>query len=116
MAGFKFKTQPVNVPKVLTKFRKIKTAIPTPGTNKILKKLDSFESRSMHGQLPIVWDKAKNASVYDVAGNKWIDFTSGIFVTNVGHSNEKVSQAIKDTMLNDMYSCYVTLTKCERNT
>ena len=65
----------------------------------------------MHGQLPIVWDKAKNASVYDVAGNKWIDFTSGIFVTNVGHSNEKVSQAIKDTMLNDMYSCYAYANK-----
>ena len=42
-----------------TKNRTIKTKIPAPGTLKILKKLSKIESRSMHGQLPIVWRKAK---------------------------------------------------------
>ena len=46
--------------KIKTKNRNIKTSIPAPGTEKILKKLKSIESRSMHGQLPIVWKKAKN--------------------------------------------------------
>jgi 4-aminobutyrate aminotransferase/(S)-3-amino-2-methylpropionate transaminase len=38
----------------------------------------------MHGQLPIVWSKAKNFNIYDIAGNKFIDFTSTIFVANTG--------------------------------
>ena len=37
-----------------TKNRVIKTKIPAPGTLKILKRLSKIESRSMHGQLPIV--------------------------------------------------------------
>ena len=72
--------------KIETKNRNIKTSIPAPGTEKILKKLKSIESRSMHGQLPIVWKKAKNFNIYDMAGNKFIDFTSTIFVANIGLS------------------------------
>ena len=46
----------------------------------------------MHGQLPIAWSKAKNYNIYDIAGNKFIDFTSTIFVTNVGHSNNRIKK------------------------
>ena len=34
------------------------------------------------------------------------DFTSTIFVANVGHSNTRVSGAIKNTLDNPLYSCY----------
>ena len=60
----------------------------------------------MHGQLPIVWDKAEGFNIYDIAGNSWIDFTSTIFVANVGHSNKKVTKAIKETLDNPLLSCY----------
>ena len=50
-------------------------------------RLDLVESRSMHGQLPIVWDGALDSSVWDVGENKFIDFTSSIFVANVGCDN-----------------------------
>ena len=33
----------------------------------------------MHGQIPVVWDKAR-FQVYDKWGNKWLDFSSTIFV------------------------------------
>ena len=46
----------------------------------------------MHGQLPIVWKKAKNFNIFDHEGNKFIDFTSTIFVTNIGHSNENLKK------------------------
>lgn len=49
----------------------------------------------MHGQLPLVWDRAEDFSIFDCAGNQWIDFTSTIFVANVGHSNPRVISAIK---------------------
>lgn len=60
----------------------------------------------MHGQIPLVWDKANDFSVFDIAGNKWIDFTSTIFVANVGHSNLRVTAAIKESLDKPLYSCY----------
>ena len=106
MASYIFSTKPLDVPKVKTQHRLIKTAIPTPGTAEVFTRLEKIESRSMHGQLPIVWDKAEDFSVFDIAGNRWIDFTSTIFVANVGHSNSRVSNAIKDSLANPLYSCY----------
>ena len=44
----------------------------------------------MHGQLPIIWNRAKNFNIYDISNNKFIDFTSTIFVSNIGHSNERL--------------------------
>ena len=106
MAGYFFSRTPQNVPLVLTKHRRIQTPIPTPGTEEILQELDSFESRSMHGQLPLVWDRARDFSVFDKSDNQWIDFTSTIFVANVGHSNPRVINAIKSTLDKPNLSCY----------
>ena len=78
MASHKFSLSP-NVPAIATQHRTVKTEIPAPGTAEIFSRLEKVESRSMHGQLPIVWDKAEDFSVYDIAGNRWIDFTSTIF-------------------------------------
>lgn len=106
MMPFQFCITPQVVETVKTKYREIKTAIPAPGTAQLLERLNSVESRSMQGQLPIVWDRASGFNVYDILGNKWIDFTSTIFVANVGHSNERVVAAIKDTLNQPLYSCY----------
>ena len=106
MAGYKISRQPQKVPPVATSHRLIQTDIPAPGTADILARLDAFESRSMHGQLPLVWDRAKDFSVYDMAGNRWIDFTSTIFVANVGHSNTKVTMAMRAALDRPLYGCY----------
>lgn len=106
MAGYAFSRAPVAVPQVKTSCREIKTSIPAPGTQEILDRLDAHESRSMHGQLPIVWHRAKDFNIYDVAGNCWIDFTSTIFVANVGHSNSRVISAIKAALDQPLMSCY----------
>ena len=75
-----FSVTPQKVKLVNTKNRIIKTKIPLPNTDKKIKTLSNIESRSMHGQLPIIWDRAEGYKVYDSAGNCWIDFTSTIFV------------------------------------
>jgi 4-aminobutyrate aminotransferase-like enzyme len=106
MANFQFSTDPVSVPFVDTQHRRIQTQIPAPGTADILDKLSKYESRSMHGQLPIVWDKALDFNVYDRLGNCWIDFTSTIFVANVGHSNPRVIDAIKKSIDIPLLGCY----------
>ena len=106
MAGHKFSRSPQQVPFVSTEHRTIRTAIPAPGTEQVLASLDRYESRSMHGQFPLIWERAVDASVFDIAGNRWIDFTSTIFVANVGHSNARVSAAIQAMMDVPIYSCY----------
>jgi len=50
----------------------------------------------MHGQLPIVWDRAEDFQIFDRHGNCWIDFTSTIFVTNAGHANSTVVTALRE--------------------
>ena len=94
MASYSFSLDPKEVEKIKTKNRIIQTKIPCPGTLSLLKRLNAVESRSMHGQLPIVWERAFGHNVFDIAGNCWIDFTSTIFVANVGHSNNNVSTKI----------------------
>jgi 4-aminobutyrate aminotransferase-like enzyme len=106
MAAHSFSRKPVAVPKVDTANRLIQTMIPAPGTEEILSRLEACESRSMHGQLPLVWDRAEDYSVYDIAGNRWIDFTSTIFVANVGHSNARVTSAMKEALDRPLYGCY----------
>ena len=51
--------------KIRTLNRNIKTVIPAPGTNNLINELKKIESRSMHGQLPIIWSKAVDHSVFD---------------------------------------------------
>lgn len=106
MAAFNFNLSSQEVASVSTVHRKITTKIPAPGTREILDELNKYESRSMHGQMPIIWDKAENFYVFDIAGNQWIDFTSTIFVANVGHSNQRVSEAIQSTIDHPLFSCY----------
>ena len=91
---------------IKTNNRHIFTKVPAPGTKKLFEKIKKFESRSMHGQIPIAWSKAKNFSVYDIAGNKFIDFTSTIFVANTGHSNPKIKSYIKKSLKNDFINSY----------
>jgi acetylornithine/succinyldiaminopimelate/putrescine aminotransferase len=68
----------------------------------------NIEDYSACSEIPVLWDKAKNYSVYDNLGNKWIDLTSGIFVANAGHSNPKIKKAIRECLKKDLlYSfCY----------
>ena len=94
---------------IKTQNRLIKTRIPAPGTNKILKSLEKSESRSMQGQMPIVWSKADGHSMFDIAGNKFIDFTSTIFVANIGHSNKNLIKNLKRTLDKKLLHSYAYL-------
>jgi 4-aminobutyrate aminotransferase len=41
-------------------------------------------------------DRAEGIYIYDAEGNAYLDFTSGIGVTNTGHCHPRVVQAIQD--------------------
>jgi len=62
-----------------------KYRIPGPKSKKLLKISEQYEAHCMNQQAPIVWDHAEGVTVTDVDGNTYIDLTSGVLVTNVGH-------------------------------
>jgi 4-aminobutyrate aminotransferase-like enzyme len=106
MGGYAFSLTPVDVPEVSTRFRRIATRIPVPESVEIFEELSGYESKSMHGQLPVIWDRAEDFQVYDPYGNRWIDFTSTIFVANAGHSNPLIISAIQEMLNNKLLHTY----------
>ena len=91
--------------------KKVNSKLLTNRTRQLLKRLEKVESRSMQGQLPIVWESAKDFYVYDIFGNKLIDFTSTIFVANTGHSNARIKKYIRRTLDNNLLHSYAYINK-----
>ena len=54
---------------------------------------------------PVVVEKAKGATITDIAGKDYIDCFSGIAVVNAGHCNEKVVEAAKAQMDKLVHCC-----------
>ena len=53
--------------------------------------------RGLSGQVrlfPVVFEKGSGCTLEDVDGNRYVDFSSGIYVTTLGHCHPKVSEAI----------------------
>lgn len=50
--------------------------------------------RGLATAMPVFADRAENAELWDVDGNRYIDFASGISVLNVGHRHPKVIEAV----------------------
>ena len=114
MSGLGFSHTPKEVKKINTNYRTISTFIPVPESIPILKRLYETESHSMHGQLPVIWDKAEGFQVYDSWGNKWLDFSSTIFVANAGHSNKRIIEALQKLIKKPLLQTY-TFTSPERS-
>src|SRR6266404_1840485 len=105
--GKEFSTTPRDVPLVETRHRRIISKLPHPDSLPILEKLRRFEPQSMRGQPPLVWDRAEDIYVYDKYGNKWLDWSSGVLVTNSGHGAPEVRQAIIDQVKSGLLHNYV---------
>lgn len=92
--GKEFSITPRTVPRVETKYRRVVTPLPHPDSVATLATLRRFEPDSMRGQPPLVWDRAEDIFVYDRYGNRWLDCSSGVLVTNAGHAAPEVVEAI----------------------
>ena len=51
-------------------------------------------------------DKAENAELWDVEGNRYIDFASGIAVLNTGHRHPKVMAAVHEQIDRFTHTCH----------
>jgi len=68
------------------------------------RKHDAFP-RGMGNILPVYVDRARNAEVWDIDGNRYLDFGSGIAVVNTGHSHPRVVAAVREQAERFMHSC-----------
>ena len=53
--------------------------------------------KGLSGQVklfPVAFDSGKGCVLKDVDGNEYIDFSSGIYVTTLGHCHPKISEAV----------------------
>jgi 4-aminobutyrate aminotransferase / (S)-3-amino-2-methylpropionate transaminase / 5-aminovalerate transaminase len=98
---------PVDVPHVSTKYRTIKTKIPVPESLPIFEALKDSEPQSMMGQPPIVWHKAEDFTVEDKWGNRWIDWSSCVLVSNIGHGRKEIKDALQEIIDQGLLSTYV---------
>ena len=89
-----FSLESVEVEPIATKYRKVSGALPNKETVEKIEKLRGAESLSMRGQPPIIWDRAEGINVYDAYGNKWLDFSSGVLITNAGHGRKKTDPSL----------------------
>ena len=98
---------PIKVPKVETKYRSIKTMLPVPESLPIFESLRQTEPRSMSGQPPIIWDKAEGSIVSDRWGNRWIDWSSAVLITNAGHGCREITDALREVIDHGLLASYV---------
>ena len=107
----KYNLTPVEVPHITTKFRKINTKLPVPESLRIFQILAESEPVSMMGQPPVIWEKAEGFQVYDRWGNKWIDWSSGVLITNAGHGRDEIIKALVDLLDRKLLATYVFIHK-----
>ena len=98
---------PVDVPKVDTPHRTIRTRLPVPESLPVLEELRRSEPRSMSGQPPIVWHRAEGFTIADVWGNRWIDWSSGVLITNAGHGRPEIIDALRQLLDRPLLATYV---------
>jgi len=57
-------------------------------------------------QTQVYAERAENAEVWDVEGNRYIDFAAGIAVVNTGHRHPKVMAAVQEQVGNFTHTCH----------
>ncbi len=65
-----------------------------------LKEIDLKYVLHTYARNYVNFKRGKNAVLFDEEGREYIDFTSGIGVVSVGHSNERVSKAVCEASKN----------------
>ncbi len=70
--------------------------LPGPKARALIKRDSAVISPSYPRDLPLVIDHGKGTEIWDVDGNRFLDFAAGIAVTSTGHSHPKVIKAIQE--------------------
>jgi 4-aminobutyrate aminotransferase / (S)-3-amino-2-methylpropionate transaminase / 5-aminovalerate transaminase len=100
-----------------TRAIELRTAIPGPRSKAILGRKDKVIAGPLSITIPVVIEEGRGATLTDVDGNTFIDFTGGVGCLNVGHSHPKLVEAAQEQLTRFAhtdftivpYEVYVTL-------
>src|SRR5438105_3798988 len=100
-----------------TKAIELKTAIPGPRSREILARKEQVVADPLSVYMPVVIERGEGATLTDVDGNTFIDFSGGVGCLNVGHANPRVVEAVQEQAAKFFhtdftivpYEAYVTL-------
>ena len=81
-----------------TKTIELRTEIPGPRSREILERKERVVADPLSIYLPVVVERAQGATLTDVDGNTFIDFTGGVGCLNVGHSHPRVVEAAQEQL------------------
>jgi 4-aminobutyrate aminotransferase len=70
--------------------------LPGPNAKRLIARDQAVISPSYPRGYPFVMDHGKGVEVWDVDGNRFLDFAAGIAVNSTGHSHPKVVKAIQE--------------------
>ena len=70
--------------------------LPGLKSREIIETMDRDEPSCRPGAAPVVWAEAHGATITDVDGNEFIDWTSGVLAANIGHSHPHWVKAVQD--------------------
>jgi 4-aminobutyrate aminotransferase / (S)-3-amino-2-methylpropionate transaminase / 5-aminovalerate transaminase len=81
-----------------TRTIEIRTAIPGPRSQEILERKQRVIANAKSVVHPIVAQEGRGATLTDVDGNRFIDFTGGVGCLNTGHSHPRVIEAAAEQL------------------
>ena len=70
-----------------------------------------FSWSKQKGHTPIAVEYAKGVYLYDYDGKKYIDFSSGLMNVNIGHGNQRITEAVVKQMQQVAYVTPSCVTK-----
>ncbi len=78
----------------------VKTPPPGPKAKKIIEEHREFVATTTHDPeiLPLVIERGEGPWIIDVDGNVYLDFSTGVSVTNLGHRNKNVEKAVLEQL------------------
>ncbi len=82
----------------VTRAIEIRTELPGPRSREILERKSRVVAAPLSVVHPIVAAEARGATLVDVDGNTFIDFTGGVGCLNVGHSHPRVVDAAQEQL------------------
>jgi 4-aminobutyrate aminotransferase-like enzyme len=89
------------------KVTSVKGPLPGPRSKELFTRWARVEAQCTGYQAQVAWDHASGVVVTDADGNTFIDWTSGVLVTNVGHCHPDLVKAVQEVagkLLNN-YEC-----------
>jgi 4-aminobutyrate aminotransferase/(S)-3-amino-2-methylpropionate transaminase len=82
----------------VTRSIELRTAVPGPRSQEILARKERAIAAPLAPTFPIVAAEASGATLTDVDGNTFLDFTGGVGCLNVGHSHPRVVAAAQEQL------------------